>query len=198
MKNLIRMMSVVAIAAVALATVACRAPAASSNISVKDAWARPTATKAMAKGEGEGESKEGGMAMEGPVSAIYLVIDNAGGADKLITASTDVSEVTEIHETKDMGDGKMGMQPVVGGLDVPANGNVTLKPGGYHIMLMKLKQDLTPGQLVKLTMTFQSGKEIALDVPVKEPVQESERIAVRPSPCSTAGWATASCAARTD
>ena len=171
MKNLIRAMGIVAVAVAAMTSASCRAPAASSNITVKDAWARPTVMKAMAEGESkEGESKEGGMAMDGPVSAIYMVIENAGAADKLVSAGTDVSEVTEIHETKDMGDGKMGMQPVQGGLDVPANGNVTLQPGGYHIMLMKLKQDLAPGQSIKLTMKFQSGKELTLDVPVKEPM----------------------------
>ncbi len=170
-----RVVSVAAVAALVLA--GCRvvtpaAPASGSEsatgIRIVDAWVRPTAMKTMSD-HSHGESKSGGMAMDGPVSAAYMVIENTGGSDKLISASTDVSEVTEIHETKDMGNGMMGMQPVQGGLDIPANGSVTLKPGGYHIMLMKLKQDLTPGQMVKLTLTFQSGQVITLDVPVKEP-----------------------------
>ncbi len=172
-----RVMGVAMVAALVLA--GCRvatpaAPAASgsdaaSGIRVVDAWARPTAMKSMGDSHGHGESKSGDMPMDGPVSAAYMVIENTGDADKLVSASTDVSEITEIHETKDMGNGMMGMQPVQGGLDIPANGSVTLKPGGYHIMLMKLKQDLTPGQMIKLTLTFQSGKVITLDVPVKEP-----------------------------
>lgn len=172
-----RAMGVAMIAALLLAgcRVATPAPSGSSGsdsttgIRVVGAWARPTAMKAMGDSHGHGESKSGDTAMDGPVSAAYMVIENTGGADKLVSASADVAGVTEIHETKDMGNGVMGMQPVQGGLDVPANGSVTLKPGGYHIMLMKLKQDLTPGQTIKLTLTFQSGKEIALDVPVKEP-----------------------------
>jgi copper(I)-binding protein len=68
-----------------------------------------------------------------------------------------------------MDNGMMTMQPVQGGLEIPANGSVTLKPGGYHIMMMNLRQDLIPGQTIKLTLKFQSGKEISLDVPVKEP-----------------------------
>lgn len=106
--------------------------------------------------------------MDGPVSAIYMVISNKGGtADKLISVSADASDVTEVHETKQMENGMMGMQPVQGGLDVPANGSVTLKPGSYHIMLMKLSKDLTPGVNIKLTLKFQSGKEMTVDVPVK-------------------------------
>ncbi|MCS7060585.1 MAG: copper chaperone PCu(A)C [Anaerolineae bacterium] len=156
--------------AVALAA-GCRAPAPAGAIQITDAWARPTTMKSMNGGHGHGGGQSGGMAMEGPVSAAYMVIQNSGGADKLISASTDVAEVTEIHETKDMGNGMMGMQPVQGGLDIPANGSVVLKPGGYHIMFMKLKQELAPGQTIKLTLTFQSGKQITLDVPVKEPAQ---------------------------
>jgi copper(I)-binding protein len=108
--------------------------------------------------------------MDGPVSAAYMVIENSSGqADRLINASSSAAEVTEIHETKQMDDGMMGMQPLVDGLEIPANGSVTLKPGGYHIMMMKLRQHLSPGQTFTLTLKFQSGKEISLDVPVKEP-----------------------------
>ncbi|MGQ9815951.1 MAG: copper chaperone PCu(A)C [Candidatus Roseilinea sp.] len=161
---------VIGVVAMLLAT-ACAPSTGASNIRVVDPWARPTAMQAMGHSHGDGKSKSNDMAMDGPVSAAYMVIENTGSADKLISASADVAEVTEIHETKDMGNGMMGMQPLPDGLDIPANGSVTLKPGGYHIMLMKLKQDLTPGQSIRLTLTFQSGKEIALDVPVKMPTE---------------------------
>ena len=168
---------------IVVAAAACSAPAATSNIAVKDAWARPTAAKlamgdatatpmpktgeAMTKTEGMGGTQ---MAMEGPVSAAYMIIENKGGqADKLVAVETSVAAVNEIHETKEMADGKMGMQPVQGGLEVPAKGSVELKPGGLHIMLMNLRQDLTPGQTFTLTLKFQSGKQMTIDVPVKAP-----------------------------
>lgn len=163
------MVAALLLAGCRVATPTASGAASPGAIRVVDAWARPTTMKAMGDSHGHGESKSGGMAMDGPVSAAYMLIENSGPADKLLSASADVAGVTEIHETKDMGNGMMGMQPVQGGLDIPANGSVTLKPGGYHIMLMKLKQDLTPGQTIKLTLTFQSGGEITLDVPVKEP-----------------------------
>jgi hypothetical protein len=125
--------------------------------------AKPAMSEGMTK-----TTATGHMGMDGPVSAIYLVIENKGGtADKLVSASTDVSDVTEIHETKEMEGGMMGMQPVQGGLEIPANGSVTLKPGGYHIMLMKLTRELSVGTNIKLVLSFQSGKQITQDVPVK-------------------------------
>lgn len=160
---------------VVFALTAC-AVAPSGDISVKDAWARPTAKKAIETPMETptvvmGNSMTGtqSMQMEGPVSAAYMVIENrTGKADRLMSVSSSVADVTEVHETKQMGNGMMGMQPVQGGLEIPANGSVALKPGSYHIMMMKLRQDLTPGQIIKLTLTFQSGKEVALDVLVKE------------------------------
>jgi copper(I)-binding protein len=179
-------------AVLAAGLAACAAPAkapsapaaagAAANIAITGAWARPTAKMAMGEATATPEAKMGhemtkteamggGMhGMDGPVSAIYMVIENKGAqAETLVAVDTSVARVNEIHETKEMENGMMGMQPVQGGLQIPANGSVTLKPGGYHIMLMNLRQDLTPGQNITLTLTFQSGAQLTLDVPVKEP-----------------------------
>lgn len=52
-----------------------------------------------------------------------------------------------------MGGGVMKMRQV-DGIDVPAGQMVTLKPGGYHIMLTGLTQPLKEGQTFPLTLTF--------------------------------------------
>jgi copper(I)-binding protein len=152
-----------------------------SGITVRDAWARPTLSKSTGMpaetpqtNMTEGLTKTVGMGkdveMDGPVSAAYMIVENSTDkAERLMSASSSVAAVTEIHETKEMDNGMMGMQPLTDGLEIPANGSVTLKPGGYHIMMMKLNQALAPGQTFTLTLKFQSGKEINLDVPVKEP-----------------------------
>ncbi len=158
------------------------AAASGAAIAVTGAWARPTAKMAMGEATAtpeatmgqemtKTEAMGGGMhGMDGPVSAIYMVIENTGAqAETLVAVDTSVARVNEIHETKEMENGMMGMQPVQGGLQIPANGSVTLKPGSFHIMLMNLRQDLTPGQNITLTLTFQSGAQLTLDVPVKEP-----------------------------
>ncbi len=108
-------------------------------------------------------------AMEGGNSAIYMVLKNTSGtADKLVAASGDVAAAIEIHETK-MDNGVMQMQPVEGGLEVPANGSVELKPGGYHVMLIGLTKVLKAGETVTVKLTFESGASVDLTVPVMEP-----------------------------
>jgi hypothetical protein len=56
-------------------------------------------------------------------------------------------------------------------LDLPAGKAVELKPGGYHVMLMELKQALKAGDTVPLTLTVEGkdGKRetVELKVPVK-------------------------------
>jgi copper(I)-binding protein len=151
----------------------------SGGITIKDAWARPTARQGMSatvtpasmgSNMTNSTASGAGMVMDGPVSAAYMVIENKSAlADRLMSVVSSASSVAEVHETKQMDNGMMGMQPVQGGLEIPANGSVTLKPGSYHSMMMKLHGDLTPGQTIKLTLKFQSGKEITLDVPVKQP-----------------------------
>lgn len=173
---------VMAIAITACAAPPTSAPAAQSstpsNITVTGAWARP-ALGGMAMEEAtkdpnattnmtETSSMDHSSMNMGAMSAAYMVLENKGGADTLTSVSGDVAEMIQVHQTKEK-DGMMVMEEAKEGIPVPANGNVELKPGGYHVMLMNLKQDLKPGDTFKLTLKFQSGKEVTVDVPVREP-----------------------------
>jgi len=99
-------------------------------------------------------------------SAVYMEIMNAGKvAATLASASSPVAAVVEVHQTT-MADGVMKMSEVKG-LQVPAEGSVTLKPGGFHIMLINLKAPLQKGQEVPVTLTFSSGESLTVNAPVK-------------------------------
>ena len=102
------------------------------------------------------------------VSAAYLTIKNAGDADTLIAASTDVAGKVELH-TMDMANGVMRMREVEGGIALPANETVSLKPGGLHIMLLGLDAPLVEGETFPLTLTFEQAGEIVVDVAVESP-----------------------------
>jgi copper(I)-binding protein len=49
---------------------------------------------------------------------------------------------------------------------MPAGSTVELKSGGYHIMLMDLKQELKAGSTISITLEFAKAGKITLDVPV--------------------------------
>lgn len=101
-------------------------------------------------------------------SGAFMQITSAQGG-KLLSASSPVAGVVEVHEMKmDGGVMKMAAVPF---LELPAGKAVDLKPGGYHVMLMDLKQQLKAGDTVPLTLVVEGkdGKKETLQVqaPVK-------------------------------
>ena len=50
----------------------------------------------------------------------------------------------------------MRMRPVAG-VDLPARQPVALAPGGYHLMLMDLKEPLVAGRSIALTLSFEDA-----------------------------------------
>jgi copper(I)-binding protein len=61
------------------------------------------------------------------------------------------------------------MRQVEGGIDIPANGQVELKPGGFHVMLIGLTRDLNVGDSVQLTLTFEKAGQIPVTAQVRQP-----------------------------
>ncbi|NOG50899.1 MAG: copper chaperone PCu(A)C [Chloroflexi bacterium] len=78
----------------------------------------------------------------------------------------------ELHEMT-MGEGDvMMMRPVEGGIAVSAGGLAILKPGGLHIMMIGLTDELAAGAEVDFTLTFAEFGEVALTFPVREPMAQ--------------------------
>jgi periplasmic copper chaperone A len=82
----------------------------------------------------------------------------ARNAMRLVGVSSPVAAVAEVHEMKMEGD-VMKMRAVPG-LDLPAGQAVELKPGGYHLMLMQLRQPLTVGTMVPLTLILKEASGV--------------------------------------
>ncbi len=115
-----------------------------SSVTVKNAWVRQNIPP---------------QAM----TAAYLAIHNEGMATALISASTPVAEVAEIHVMTT--DGIMRMKKI-DRLPIPEDGSATLQPGGNHLMLIGLRRDLAPGDSIALTLTFANGYTQTLRAPV--------------------------------
>lgn len=147
MKNFFLLLLVFSLLLAGCAAPAADAPAAAQNgIEIYGPWARPALTD---------------------VSGAFMLIKNTGAAaDSLVSASSEVAEMVQIHETS-MENGVMSMREVPG-IEIPAGGEAILKPGGYHIMLMGLKRELKAGESIVIVLQFQNAGEISLSVPVSE------------------------------
>jgi copper(I)-binding protein len=134
----------------AFALAACGGPAGDS-VSIEDPWVRPAP-------------------IEGGNGAAYMVIQNGTDSDDaLLSAESDIADSVEIHESmmaEDEGE-MMSMQPV-DRIDVPAGGSAELAPGGYHIMLIGMHQQLAEGDTVALTLHFENAGTVSVEAPVKE------------------------------
>ena len=102
----------------------------------------------------------------GQVSAAFMEIKNKGAADKIISANCDCAKATELHDMK-MADGKMIMAQVPA-MEVPANGELKLKPGSYHIMLIGLNRPLAAGETLPIKVKFEKAGEVTLSAKIKD------------------------------
>ena len=107
-----------------------------AEVTVKDSWVRGTTPAQKATGA-------------------FMEITSSEAA-ALLTASSPVAGVVEIHTMK-MEDGVMKMRALPK-LDLPAGKAVKLAPGGNHVMLMDLKQQMKKGDVVPITLKIE-GKD---------------------------------------
>lgn len=122
---------------------------AQAQTTVKDPWVRGTVAGQKATG-------------------MFAQVTSASGG-KLVSATSPVAGVVEIHEM--VMDGNVMKMRAVAGLDLPAGKAVELKPGGFHVMLMDLKQELKPGQSVPVTLVIESAGGKRESVELKAPVK---------------------------
>ena len=100
-------------------------------------------------------------------SAAFMVFDNKGAADKLIGVSGDVAKDIQIHSMITEA-GVMKMREIKS-LDIPANGKAELKPGGFHVMLIGLKDGLKEGATFPLKLKFEKAGEVTVQVKAEKP-----------------------------
>jgi len=131
------------------AGLAAAAGGAQAQTTVQDAWVRGTVAQQKATG-------------------MFAKITSAAGG-RLLSASSPVAGVVEIHEMAM--EGSVMKMRAVAGLDLPAGKAVELKPGGYHVMLMDLKQQLKAGETVTVSLVVQGKDGKSETIEVKAPVK---------------------------
>ena len=87
----------------------------------------------------------------------------------LVGVSTPLTPAAEVHEMAM--DGNVMRMRAIASIPLPAGKTVELKPGGYHLMLMNLKDQVKAGDTVPLTLIFQKagGERVTqvVEVPVR-------------------------------
>jgi len=127
--------------------------AALALVTVTGAWSRPAAD----------------------MGVVYATLHDAGRRPvALVGASSPRARTAELHESTSMQGGTMngmampamGMHPVAR-IVIPAHGTATLHPGGYHIMLIRLRRPLRAGERFPVTLRFSDGERVTVSVPVE-------------------------------
>ena len=104
-------------------------------------------------------------AASGGASAAYMTITTEGAADRLIAAASPAARKVELH-THTLDDQGVARMRQVQAIAVEPGESTVLRPGGLHVMLMGLTQELAEGGTVDLTLTFEQAGDVTLTVPV--------------------------------
>ncbi len=124
--------------------------AVQAEVNVKDSWVRGTTPAQKATGA-------------------FMEITSSDAAS-LLSASSPVAGVVEIHTMK-MEDGVMKMRAMPK-LDLPAGKGVKLQPGGHHIMLMDLRQQMKKGDVVPITLKVEGKDKKVQTIEIKAEVRD--------------------------
>ena len=120
--------------------------ASGSGLKIEGAWARATPAAAA-------------------VGAGYLTIHNPGSAaDALLGGECEAARDVQVHEMKHV-QGMMQMGPVPK-IEIGPGQTVTLKPGGFHLMLVGLKRPLKEGERLPLTLHFEHAGAVPVELVV--------------------------------
>ncbi len=109
-------------------------------------------------------------------SGAFMVLKSAQPL-RLIGVTSPVAGIAELHEMKL--DGNVMRMRGVEALELPAAKAVELKPGGYHLMLMDLRQPLKSGSTIPLVLRFQGAdkkiieQKLVVEVRAQPPAHKS-------------------------
>jgi copper(I)-binding protein len=127
------------------------------TIEIRQAWARPASASALTAG------------------GFFTVVNKGPVTDRLVGVTSPVVRRIEIHGIKVVG-ADIAMQPLENGLAIPADSSVTLKPRGYHLMMIGLKSPLIVGTTVPVTLTFERAGSVEVALTAEAPGIFGEKI----------------------
>ncbi|WP_165190792.1 copper chaperone PCu(A)C [Caulobacter soli] len=140
-------LALVAVAALTLSAPAFAGDYRAGGIEVRRPWTRPA---------------QAGMNGVG-----YLTVTNVGTKPaKLLSVESPAAKSVTIHQSS-MANGVSSMRAVTGGLTIAPGATIAFAPGGYHLMLMGLTSAQALGGKVPLTLVFDGGRKLRIDLSVE-------------------------------
>lgn len=143
-------------AAAPAAAPAAAEPAASAHVGLMahEPWSRPLAPGAT-------------------MAAGYMhLMNHTTQPETLIGARAEGVGRIELHDMAEV-DGVMQMRPIEGGVPLVVDGMAAFQPGGKHLMFIDVTRSWTEGDVVPVTLVFESGTEAVIDVVVTASKGES-------------------------
>ncbi|WWW34351.1 copper chaperone PCu(A)C [Stenotrophomonas rhizophila] len=132
--------------------------------------ASPPATAAAGRDSASVVASEAWVRLPPPAAAVaagYVELHNGGAANRLVAASAAGFGQVQIHAMRMDGE-VMRMQALPDGLPLPAGKTTSLRPGGYHLMLMMPKRPLQEGQHVRVRLQFAHGDALPVAFVVRD------------------------------
>ena len=107
------------------------------------------------------------------MTAAYGELRN-DGADPVtvVSVSTSITDRASIHETQLRNDRAM-MRPVTA-LSIAPGQQVTLEPGGLHLMLMELSTPLEIGQSIDICFMLDTGDSVCAEAEIRRQAMHGE------------------------
>jgi len=93
-------------------------------------------------------------------AGLYLDMRSIDGRARIVGVRSEVSDTASLHRSE-MSSGMMRMTPI-DGIDVPRDSVVSLRPGGLHVMLERLRWDPSPGDSISVVFVLEDGRESAV------------------------------------
>jgi hypothetical protein len=123
---------------------------AADSVQITNAWVRGT------------------VSGQGGTGAYMDILSDAPG--RILSAASPVAASVEIHNMK-MENGVMRMSPVKDIVLEPGK-TVRFAPGGYHVMLMGLKEELKKGGTVPITLSVEGTDKKVRQVEIKAEIRD--------------------------
>ena len=107
-------------------------------------------------------------AVDTGMTGAFFVLKNTGSTPiHLLSASSPISPMVQMHETVMGTGGAMAMQEKQGGFTIPAGGSHEFKAGGDHVMFMGVSTAVKSGTTVTFTLAFEDGSTLPVTAEVR-------------------------------